>query len=593
MVFKKLSGMWKKSVCALLLCAMTFTTIGTNVSEVQAAMTEEIKTDSQLFDEFTKELFKEAISGDLITNNLNIIDSSKYGVYTSEIPVTSSGVMEDELKASIEGKREILRTLRTIRYANLTEEQKDLYDLLMYEIHPDEDEKFMYYDKAFGSYSGIQTNIITSLLAYTFDERQDFVDYLRLVGSIPQTIKEAVDYEAKRSELGLFMSDNELDEVIVSLQALIADSENSVLVTAFNHTVDSFGLNNRDQVRFKKQNHDIVVNEILPAFATAIDGLNALRGTGIAPDQGLCALPEGREYYEYLLREYSGTERSPLEYIQIFDDLSEQYLAEMEQITSQANLFNFYGPSAKYVTGTPEDYLALLKENSKEYFTELTDIEFQIKYVDEALGTFAAPAYVYVPQVDATGTFNVNINPAYETSASIDTVSHEAYPGHLYQFVTMIQDDKNPLYNLYNNYGFIEGWANHVQSMAYYFTDASPMYARYMQLAISYSNFQLYKLDILVNYMGYSKKAAIEYCMELGADADYAEMIYNHFLSVPAYNMCYAAGQAEVELMANKAQETLGTKFDYKEFHNFLLKHAECTFETINNHFENWLVEQQ
>lgn len=593
MVFKKLSGMWKKSICALLLCAMTFTSIGANVSEVQAATAEETKTDSELFDEFAKELFKEAISSDLLTNNMNIIDSSKYGIDTSEIAVTESGVMEDDLKASIEGKREILRMLRTIRYANLTEEQKDLYDLLIYEIQPDEDEKFLYHSKAFGSYSGIQTNIVTTLLAYTFDERQDFVDYLRLIASIPQTVQDALDYETKRSELGLFMSDKELDEVIVSLQALIADPENSVLVTAFNHTVDSFDLNHRDKVRFKKQNHDTVVNEILPAFAAAIDGLNALRGTGIAEDQGLCALPEGREYYEYLLREYSGTERSPLEYIQIFDDLSEQYLAEMEQITSQATLLNFYAPSMKYVTGTPEEYLVLMKENSKEYFKELTDIDFQIKYVDEALGTFAAPAYVYVPQIDATGVFNVNINPAYGTSASFDMISHEAYPGHLYQFVTMIQNDKNPLYNLYNNYGFVEGWANHVQSMAYYLTDASPLYARYMQLAMNYSNFQIYKLDIMVNYLGYSKKAAIRYLVDLGLDAAYAETMYYHFLSVPAYNMCYAAGQAEVELMANKAQEALGTKFDYMEFHNFLLKYACCTFETINNHFEDWLAEQQ
>lgn len=596
MVNKKYAVMWRKTLSAFVMFSMTMTSVGMlsmNVATVKAAEADASKTDSERFDEFTKQIFQDSISSDVLSNNLNVIDNSKYGIDQSKLSkVVSSGYDEESLKAQVEASKTIHKFLESIQYDHLTDEQKDLYDLMKFEVNtPEDEEKFMYYKKAFGAYSGIQTNLITTLTAYNFDERQDFVDYLELIKSVPTCLDEAVKFEQKRSELGLFMSDRELDEVIESIKALIADPENQILITTFNHTVDKFGLNNRDTIRFKKQNRETVLNEIIPAYEAAIKGLEALRGTGIGSEDGLCALPLGREYYVNRLHYYSGTDRSPLEYIEIFDQLSEQCMKELNQIAQTATLQNFTYPSAKYTNGKPEDYLNELMENTVNDFTPLENIKFNIKYVDEALGQFAAPAYVMTPQVDAKTEFNVNINPAYAGSASYDTVAHEAYPGHLYQFVTMNNSDKNPAFHVYTNYGYIEGWANHVQSMAYYYTDASPLFARYMQLVMNYSTYQIYKLDILVNYLGYTKEMAMDYLKELQYTGD-PEMVYYHFLTVPAYNMCYAAGQAELELMVNEAQETLGQNFSYQAFHDFYLKYTCCTFETINHHFDQWLTEQ-
>lgn len=592
---KKQSAAFKKLLSMFLLLAMLFTSIGiyaVNTTTVTAATTEEAKTDSEKFDEYTKELFREAISSDILSNNFKVVDSSKYGV--EEVPITIPGYTEETLQASVESSKEILAFLRSISYNNLTEEQKDLYDLIKFETNtPEEVEKYQYYSKAFGAYSGIQADLMITLAAYNFDERQDFVDYLQLLQCIPEFFQNAVTYEQKRSELGLFMSDRELDEVITSMKALIADPENHILITTFNHTVDKFNLNHRDTVRFKKQNREIVLNQIIPAYEAAIESLEALRGTGIGADDGLSALPDGKDYYKVLLKYYSGTDRTPLEYLEVFDQLSEQYLAEINEIAETMTLNNFYAPSAKYLTGSPEEYLDLLMENTKEDFPVLSDIDFNVSYVDDALGTFVAPAYVMTPQIDATKSFVVNINPAYESSASFDTVAHEGYPGHLYQFVFLNQSNKNPLFNIFDNYGYIEGWANYVQSMSYYYTDCSDLYARYMQLALNYTTFQVYKLDILINYVGYTKEQAVTYLAELGYPEDAAESVYYHFITVPAYNMCYAAGQAEVELMVNKAKEALGDKFSLKEFHEFYLSKACCTFDTINKRLDEWIATQK
>lgn len=589
---KKQSAALKKLLSSFLLLAILFTSIGisaVNTTTVAAVTADGVKTDSEEFEEFTQELFRKSISSDILTNNYTVVDSSKYGI--DEVPITLPGYTDEYLQASVESSKEIHGFLRSISYNNLTEEQKDLYDLIKFETNtPEEVQKYQYYGKAFGAYSGVQSDLMLTLAGFNFDERQDFVDYLQLLQCIPEFLQSAVTYEQKRSELGLFMSDRELDEVITSMKALIADPENHVLITTFNNTVDKFDLNNRDTIRFKRQNKEIVLNQVIPAYEATMKGLEALRGTGIGDEDGLSALPDGKNYYKLLLKYYSGTDRTPLEYLEVFDQLSEQCLAEIEKISESVNMLNFYGPSEKYIASSPEEYLNLLMENTKEDFPVLDNISFHISYVDEALGTFVAPAYIMRPQIDATKSFVVNINPAYESSASFDTVAHEGYPGHLYQFVYLNQSNKNPLYSIYNNYGYVEGWANYVQSRSYYYTDCSDLYANYMQLAINYTTYQVYKLDILINYVGYTKSQAVAYLEDLGYPKENAEEVYYHFITVPAYNMCYAAGQAEVELLINKAEDTLGDKFNLKEFHEFYLSKACCTFDTINKRLNEWLA---
>ena len=44
--------------------------------------------------------------------------------------------------------------------------------------------------------------------------------------------------------------------------------------------------------------------------------------------------------------------------------------------------------------------------------------------------------------------------------------------------------------------------------------------------------------------------------------------------------------------LRDKAEETLGDKFDLKEFHTFLLDFGPAPFPVIRDHFSDWLAEQ-
>jgi len=588
MIQKKYRLTWKKHVSVFMLAALTLSSTGLDTAAL-AKVSAAAQTDSEKFDEYGKECFKQALSSSLIENNFGVIDGSIYGV--TEVPNVFSSYSKENVERTIQNNKEINSFLDTLAYRNLTKEQQDLYDLIRFETkYALDDEKYQYYAKAFGAYSGLQTDLITTLTAFRFDEREDFINYLEMLKTVPKCFEDAITYEQVRSEKGLFISDHELDEVLQSIKDLISDPEHHVLIEAFNHTVDKFDLNNRDKQRFKKANHDLVINEIIPAYKNAAKELEKLRGTGIANDTGIWALPNGKEYYEHLLHYYTGTERSPMEYVKIFDQLSESAVTEIKEIVAKANVENFKAPSKKFVEAKPEELLPLLVENTEQFVTPIKDVKFNIKYVDEALGTFAAPAYVMKPQIDELKEFDVNFNPAYQGSTDITTVAHESYPGHLYQFITLNLAKKNPLYHVFQNYGYVESWSQQAENNALYFTDCSDNYARYMKLTKDYLLFTQFGLDILINYCGYTKAHAVKYIQsKLAVDTESAETLYYHLLNVPAYNMCYTGGYAELQLLIQHAQEELGDKYNTREFNDFYLAQSCVTFDTIRKNLDEWI----
>ena len=56
----------------------------------------------------------------------------------------------------------------------------------------------------------------------------------------------------------------------------------------------------------------MIDEHFVPAYQLLIDKLTALKGTG-GNDKGLCYLPEGKRYYEYMVNSSTGTSYPTIE----------------------------------------------------------------------------------------------------------------------------------------------------------------------------------------------------------------------------------------------------------------------------------------
>ena len=95
--------------------------------------------------------------------------------------------------------------------------------------------------------------------------------------------------------------------------------------------------------------------------------------------------------------------------------------------------------------------------------------------------------------------------------------------------------------------------------------------------------------DIGINYRGWNLKDTTEF---LGVDEETCQEIYEMMVEEPALYLAYYGGYLEFTELREKAEETLGEKFNLKEFHTFLLDVGPAQFEIIEDRMEDWMEEQ-
>ena len=95
--------------------------------------------------------------------------------------------------------------------------------------------------------------------------------------------------------------------------------------------------------------------------------------------------------------------------------------------------------------------------------------------------------------------------------------------------------------------------------------------------------------DIGINYEGWTLEDTQDF---LGIDEDTSREIYEILVEEPALYLAYYGGYLEFMELREKAEETLGEKFNLKDFHTFLLDVGPAQFEIIEEQMEAWMEEQ-
>ena len=226
------------------------------------------------------------------------------------------------------------------------------------------------------------------------------------------------------------------DSLILSNHDLCFTELNKLVEDGYNHIV-----------KLKEANKDLVLNTMIPAYEDMIKGLEPLRGTGIGDYQGVCAYKNGKEYYEELVRQYSGSTMSIPQMKKEFEEQRQNLLNEAQKMFMEnPDLLNqlMTEPLKIKVLSDPNEILEQLQEKASVLYPKLEGIEFGVKYVDPSLEPYSAPAFVYPISLDGNKEYTVNINKGSLGGADIwSTVAHEGYPGHLYQmlYVKQLEDD--------------------------------------------------------------------------------------------------------------------------------------------------------
>lgn len=553
--------------------------------------------DSKEFNSFLMELFNEQITGNSIDFHYSLEHPENYGLSMDE--VTFGTVDLADMDASLEETKAALNTLQSFHKEELSPRQQFIYDMLE-ENFEDSIKSFDYtlYQTVFSPTIGVQAQLPVILSEYTFRTQQDVDDYIILLTDVDRYFSELLGIERAKSEAGLFMSDFTADAIIAQCQDFIADPESNLLIDIFQEKLDSEmpGLTNDEKEGYIRQNKEAVINDVIPAYEMVIDELTKLKGTG-TNDKGLAHFENGREYYTMLAKSATGSSKTVDEMIERTDQALNNDLMTIALIYAQdTDLFTKLSDTVPPSTD-PKTILEQLQTKILDEFPEPVSTEFKIKYVHESLEENLSPAFYMVPAIDATDSNTIYINNYYtnaqDAMSLYTTLAHEGYPGHLYESTWFNSTDPHPIRKLLNYSGYSEGWATYVEMCTFNWACEDEDIAAALRANQDFSLGICARVDMGVNYEGWSRDDTKNYLDQFGMGTDdTVDWIFEAVVAEPSNYLSYYIGYLEFEELREEAEDSLGGNFDPVSFHEFILTTGPAPFDLIREAMESWISVQ-
>ena len=546
--------------------------------------------EDQRFENYTRSLFCQEVSGSTITLHYTLKDPSAYGI--KDTPVTYGACSTDTsaICASVENA---LALLQSYDRKELSSKNKLTYDVLEdYLSSSVKEAKFSLYDEPLAPLTGTQSQLPVLLSEYQFYDVSDVDTYLKLLSKTPEYFQSIIEFEKAKSEAGLFMASYSADDIMKECQAFIDMGDENYLYSSFEERLKSLKLKEEEQASYIEKNASAIKESIFPSYSLLKNGLAALRTSG-KNNNGLCYLPKGREYYENVVASETGSSRTipqlqQLTQAQMLDDLKamQTVLAASTQGSSiSSDVFKTQGTILE--DSNPASILADLEGRLKDSFPAPPEVSTQIKYVQKSMEEYLSPAFYMVPAIDSTKNNVIYINQGHmpDDISLFTTLAHEGYPGHLYQTVYYASRKPDPIRNLLNYGGYTEGWATYSEMMSYYYTPLTKEQATLMQKNTSVI-LGLYALaDMGIHYDGWTLLDTVSFFRGYGiTDTNTIEDIYDLIIADPANYLKYYIGYVEFLELKKDAMDRWGDGFTQKRFHKAVLDVGPASFDVIRKH---------
>ena len=542
------------------------------------------RTEDQRFRSFTRQLFCQEVGANTLNLHYTLADPAAYGIDSTRI---SLGTMEQSAwEASSMQAENCLSALEGFSREELSPQNRLTYDVLRDYLRTRlEGTAFYLYDEPLSPTLGIQAQLPVLLAEYPFRTKGDIETYLQLLTAIPEYFQSIIDFEKEKAQAGLFMSDASVSNILRQCDAFLSSKDDNYLRQLFDQQIDSFSnLTIDEKISYKQQNQDILNAYVMPAYENLMKELANLLGSG-KNTGGLYYLPQGKEYYAWLVKSTTGDDSG-------IEAIEERIRQEIVQVSGEVQtlLSSDHGLTSisldEYESQEPAEIISSLQQMITRDFPEAPQVSCQIKYVHDSLQDYLSPAFYLTPAIDDTDRNVIYINPAsdYNALELYTTLAHEGYPGHLYQTVLFEENSDEPLRSILNYGGYTEGWATYVEMYAYSTwtenTTLAAIYQKDRSLMLGLASF----LDIGIHYRGYTRNQVAEFLAKFGIGREASDALYTNIVEAPANYLKYYVGYLNFLDLGEYLEEQLQDQFSLKEYHARVLAIGPCSF-TVLKHY--------
>lgn len=367
----------------------------------------------------------------------------------------------------------------------------------------------------------------------------------------------------------------------------------------------------KKRAQIKKDMVLLVHNKLMPLFKKMSDFLETEYLIAGRESSGVNVYPFGEDLYNHMIKKNTTTKLSAQEIHDLGLMEVKRLRGEMEKVMKQLNyegdllsFFDHVRNKKELMPFTEPDQVIenfnKIHEKMLPQLNALFELKpktpFEVRRT-EAFREASASAEYNPGSIDGTrpGVFYVPIPDAskYNIYGDEDLFLHEAIPGHHYQISLQQENESLPDFrkNLwYSSYG--EGWALYCESLGEELGLYSDPYQYFGMLGNEMHRAIRLVVDTGIHAFGWSREKAIEYSLNNEAESE-SNIIseIERYMAMPGQALSYKVGQLKILELRQKAEESLGEKFDIKEFHNIMLVNGCVPLNLLDNITNDWIQE--
>jgi uncharacterized protein (DUF885 family) len=328
---------------------------------------------------------------------------------------------------------------------------------------------------------------------------------------------------------------------------------------------------------------------------------------------GVAALPDGREYYRYLVRRETTTDLTP---DQIFDIGQSEIQRIRAAMAAQIAASHFSGDFAAFqrmLRTDPRFYVtsreALLEKASRlaklvddklpRFFGKLPRLSYGVRPVQAAIenGYTSARYDPGSPELGVAGGLMINTShldqrPLYELPA---LVAHEGAPGHHIQIALGQELSSLPVFRRNSEItAFVEGWAVYAEQLGADMALYQTPYERFGLLSMEMWRACRLVMDVGIHWKGFSRNQALSCLRDNTALAEKnMQNEVDRYIAWPAQALGYKIGELRIMALRRRAEAVLGQDFDFRAFHDAVLDEGAMPLSVLNDRIEAWLGASQ
>ncbi len=328
---------------------------------------------------------------------------------------------------------------------------------------------------------------------------------------------------------------------------------------------------------------------------------------------GLDALPGGKAWYAYRVRNSTTTDLTPEQIHQIG-------LAEVERIHGEMQaVMNDVG-----FKGTLKAFFRSLKKNPAMYFKSEAELlaayrgfrqtvepllprlfaikpraDFEIRPVEAFRAASASGGQYQAPSEDGSrpGIFYVNTYDlkARPRWALQSLYLHEATPGHHFQIAIQRELEELPRFRRFSGEtAYNEGWGLYAESIGKELGVYTDPYAYFGALDAELWRAIRLVTDTGLHAKGWTRKKVLDY-MYANSPVEPTRAISEaeRFIAIPGQALAYKIGQLKIRELRTRAEKELGAQFDVRAYHTEVLKDGSIPLEILEAKIARWIEQRK